>query len=106
RTEIATERFHRAQLAAALETLRVATETRKAFYRAVAARQAVGLLEQSSEASSTTAELAKRMGTSGAMNKLDQSRQQLLHTELTTELVRARQRATSERERLVRALGL
>lgn len=106
RAEIATERFHRAQLAAALETLRVASDARKAFYRAVAARQAVGLLEQSSEASSTTAELAKRMTASGAMNKLDQSRQQLLHTELTTELARARQRATSERERLVRALGL
>ncbi len=106
RTEIATERFNRAQLAAALETLRVASETRKAFYRAVAARQTASLLEQASAASSTTAELAKRMGTSGAMNKLDQSRQQLLHTELTTELARARQRAASERERLVRALGL
>ncbi|MFN3658475.1 MAG: TolC family protein [Pseudolabrys sp.] len=106
RAEIATERFNRAQLAAALETLRVASEARKTFYRAVAARQTVSLLEQASSASATTAELAKRMGTSGAMNKLDQSRQQLLHTELTTELARARQRATSERERLVRALGL
>lgn len=106
RADIATERFHRAQLAAALETLRVAAEARKAFYRAVAARQQVGLLEQASAASGTTAELAKRMGESGAMNKLDQSRQQLLHAELSTELARARQRATSERERLIRALGL
>jgi outer membrane protein TolC len=40
------------------------------------------------------------------MNKLDRSRQQLLHAELSAELARARQRATSERERLVRALGL
>lgn len=106
RTEIANERFRRAQLAAALETLRVAAEARKAFYRAVAARQHVGLLEQASSASATTAELAKRMGESGAMNKLDQSRQQLLHADLSTELARARQRASSERERLIRALGL
>lgn len=106
RADIASERFRRAQLAAALETLRVATEARKAFYRAVAARQLVGLLEQASGASATTAELAKRMGESGAMNKLDQSRQQLLHAELSTELARAQQRAVSERERLIRALGL
>jgi outer membrane protein TolC len=106
RAEIAGDRFHRAQLAAALQTLRVAAETRKAFYRAVGALQVVSLLEQASAASATTAELAKRMGDSGAMNKLDQSRQQLLHAELTTELARSRQRATSERERLTRALGL
>jgi len=106
RADIAAERFHRAQLTAALETLRVAADARKAFYRAVAARQFVVLLEQASSASGTTAELAKRMGESGAMNKLDQSRQQLLHADLSTELARARQRASAERERLVRALGL
>lgn len=106
RAEIATERFRRAQLAAALETLRVAAETRKAFYRAVAARQLVGLLEQTSSAAATTAELAKRMGESGAMNKLDRSRQQLLRAELSAELARARQRAGAERERLIRALGI
>ena len=106
RAEIATERFKRAQLAAALETLRVASDARKAFYRATAARQTASLIEQASAASGTTAELAVRMGASGAINKLDQARQKLLHTELTTELARARQRATSERERLVRALGL
>jgi len=40
RSEIAADRFHQAQLAAALETLRVAAEARRAFYRAVAARPA------------------------------------------------------------------
>lgn len=106
RTEVANERFRRAQLAAALETLRVAAEARKAFYRATATGQLVSLLEQARSASGTTAELAKRMGESGAMNKLDQSRQQLLHAELSAEIVRAQQRATMERERLIRALGL
>ncbi len=106
RAEIATDRFRRAQFAAALETLRVAAETRRSFYRAVAAHQQVRLLTQANEASQTTAQLAKRMGESGAMSKLDQSRQQLLHADLSTELTRARQRATSERERLIRALGL
>lgn len=106
RTEIANARFRQAQLMAALETLRVAAETRRAFYRAVAARQLVGLLTQASSASASTAELAKRLGESGAMNKLDQARQQVLHADLSTELARTQQRASSERERLIRALGL
>src|SRR5450759_780494 len=38
RTEIAADRFRQAQLFAALETLRVAAKTRRAYYRAVAAR--------------------------------------------------------------------
>ncbi len=105
RTEIANDRFRRAQLVAALETLNVAAEARRAYYRAVAARQLVNLLTQASAASATTAELAKRMGESGAMNKLDQSRQQVLHADLSTEMVRAQQRANAERERLIRVLG-
>ena len=39
RSEIAADRYRQAQLNAALETLRVATESRQAFYRAVAARE-------------------------------------------------------------------
>ena len=38
RAEIAADRFRQAQLRAALDTLRVAAETRRAYYRAVAAR--------------------------------------------------------------------
>lgn len=106
RTEIANDRFHQAQLGAALETLRVAAEARRAFYRSVAARQLVALLSQAGSATKISADLAKRLGASGAMNKLDQARQQVLHADLAAELGRARQRETTERERLVRALGL
>lgn len=106
RTEIANERFRQAQLVAALETLRVATEARRAFYRVVAARQLVNLLTQASAATGSSSELAKRLGESGAMNKLDQAREQVLHADISAELVRAQQRASSERERLIRSLGL
>jgi outer membrane protein TolC len=106
RSEIAANRFRQAQLAAALETLRVATEARRAFYRAVAAQQLVGLLGQADSAAATTAQLAKRLGETGAMNKLDQARELSFHAELTTQLASTRQRAASERERLIRALGL
>jgi len=106
RREIAAERFRQAQLAAALETLRVATEARRSYVRAVAARQQVALLEQANAAAATTSELAKRLGRTGAMNKLDQARELAFHAELATQLASARQRADSEREGLIRALGL
>jgi len=106
RTEIANARFHQAQLAAALETMRVAAEARRAYYRAVAAHQTVTLLKTAGTASGSSAELARRMKESGAMSKLDVSRQQLLHAELSADLARAEMRAFSERERLIRVLGL
>lgn len=106
RSEIAAERFRQAQFAAALETLRVAAETRRAFYRAVASQQLAALLAQANSAAATTAQLAKRLGETGAMNKLDQAREQAFHAELTAQLARARQQASGERERLIRLLGL
>jgi outer membrane protein TolC len=106
RAEIAADRFWQAQLRAAEETLRVAAETRRAFYRAVAARELGGLLEQAKSAAETAAELARRLGETGAMNKLDQAREQVFYAEVTAQLATARQRAASERERLTRLMGL
>jgi outer membrane protein TolC len=40
------------------------------------------------------------------MNKLDQAREQAFYSDLTTRLASGRQRASRERERLIRALGL
>jgi len=106
RAEIAADRFWQAQLRAAEETLRVAAETRRAFYRAVAARELSGLLEQAKSAAETATELARRLGETGAMNKLDQAREQVFYAEVTAQLATARQRAASERERLTRLMGL
>jgi outer membrane protein TolC len=106
RSENAAKRFHAAQLRAAQKTLQLAYDTRRAFYRAVAARELVGLLEQAVSASQSAAELAKRLGESGAMNKLDQARQQTFHAETVANLERARREGTAERERLTRVLGL
>lgn len=106
RSEIAAGRFRQAQLTAALETLRVGNRARSAFYRAVAANQSVDLLTQAESAAGASAQLAKRLGETGAMNKLDQAREQSFHADIATQLAMARQRASSERERLVRVLGL
>src|SRR6516164_9700751 len=95
RSEIAAERFHQAQLRAAEETLRVAHEARRAYYRAVAARELVHFLTESQSA-----------GETGAINKLDQAREQVFYADLTAQLATARQREASEREALIRAMGL
>jgi len=106
RSELAAERFHQAQLRAAEETLRVAHETRRAYYRAVAARELVHFLTESQSAAETATQLAVRLGETGAMNKLDQAREQVFYADLTAQLATARQREASEREALIRALGL
>jgi outer membrane protein TolC len=106
RSEIAGDRFRQAQLHAAEATLRVAAETRRAYYRAIAAVETAGFLDQAVATAQTASELAKRLGDSGAMNKLDQAREQVFYSEITAQSAKARQQAASERERLVRAMGL
>jgi len=106
RSEIAAERFHQAQLRAAEETLRVAHEARRAYYRAVAARELVHFLTESQSAAETATQLAARLGETGAINKLDQAREQVFYADLTAQLATARQREASEREALIRAMGL
>ncbi|MDQ2081053.1 TolC family protein [Xanthobacteraceae bacterium Astr-EGSB] len=106
RAEIAGERFRQAQLRAAEETLRIAAETRRAYYRAVALRETETLLARARTAAETATRLAARLGESGAINKLDQAREQVFYAEITAELARARQAAASERERLTRLMGL
>jgi outer membrane protein TolC len=106
RSEIAADRFHQAQLSAAQDTLRFGLDARRSYYRAVAARQLAAFLEQAHAAAETSAKLAAELGRTGAINKLDLAREQSFELELGAELVSARQRAQSDREALVRALGL
>jgi outer membrane protein TolC len=106
RSEIARERFRQAQLRAALETLRLAAEVRRAYFRTIAANEMVGLLTDAKSTAESTAQLAKKLGETGALNKLDQAREQVFYAETTAELATARQTATSARERLTRLMGL
>jgi outer membrane protein TolC len=106
RSEIAATRFCQAQLRAAEETLQVTHEARRAYYRAVAARELVRFLAQSQSAAEAAIQLAARLGETGAMNKLDQAREQVFYADLTAQLATARQRESSERETLIRAMGL
>lgn len=104
RTEIAADRFRQAQLATALAILRTAANTRRAYYRAVAARALEDFLNQSQATADATNQLSRRLGESGALNKLDQARNQVFDAELIAELANARRRTVSEREGLIRRM--
>lgn len=106
RSAIAADRFRQAQLRAAEETLRLAAATRRAYFRALAARQLVRLLERAKTAAETASQLATRLGRTGALNKLDQAREHVFYADVTGELAKARLQADRERERLVRLMGL
>ena len=106
RAEIAQDRFRQAQLRAAERTVRTVAEARRFYYRAVASRQLAGLLVQAQSAAASAARLATRLGESGALNKLDQAREQVFYAEVTAQFADARQRAASDRERLIQAMGL
>ena len=106
RAEIAAERFRQSQLRAAEQTLQVGTEARRSYYRAVAALQLMAALAQAASAAEAAAQLAKQLGETGAMNKLDQAREVAFHADLVTQLAVARRSAASGRERLIRTLGL
>ena len=106
RSEIARQRFQKAQLRAAEETLGLAADVRRAYYRAVAANELAGVLTEAKSTAQSTAELAQKLGQTGSLNKLDQAREQVFYAETTADLATIRQDATSSRERLIRLLGL
>ncbi|MBL8569475.1 MAG: TolC family protein [Phreatobacter sp.] len=106
RRAIAEARFTQAQLRAAEETLRLAGATRRTYYRAVASRQLVAALTQAQSAARTASELFKRLGETGAVNRLDQAREHVFYADVTAQLARARLQERADRERLVRQLGL
>lgn len=105
RADLAATRFRQAQLRAIEETLRTAADVRRAYYAAVSGRELVRLLQQADAAAKTTAQLAHKLGETGALNKLDQAREQVFHAETTADLATARQQADSSREDLARLLG-
>ncbi|MFC3457781.1 TolC family protein [Massilia haematophila] len=106
RRDIEARRFEGAKLVAATEAVRLAADTRKAYFNAVAAVQSAGYAEQVREAAQASAELAARMARVGNLSALDQAREQVFSAEATAQLARARHNATAARERLIRLLGL
>lgn len=106
RVAIAERRFHAAQYRAAEAVLRLAAEARRQYYRTVAANQTVAFLEQALATAESASTLAKQLGETGALNKLEQAREHAFYSELGAQLAKARVQQKVEREKMIRQLGL
>jgi outer membrane protein TolC len=99
-------RFEQAKLAVADEALKVAADTRRSYFEAVAAAHALEYAQQVRDAAEAGAELGQRMQKAGNWSKLDAAREQTFHSEALAEAVRAGKQANASREKLARLLGL
>ena len=103
---LADTRFRQAQLNAALATISLAAETRRAWVNAVAAWENVAYLNQAKAAADASSELAKKIGEAGSLTKADQAREHVFYAELTGETAKARLEAKLAKEELIRLMGL
>lgn len=104
--EVEQRRFERVQREVAMEVLRLASDTRKAWTMAVAAEESVRYARQVRTVADTGAELARRMEETGNWNRLQRNREQGFYADAALNLARAEQTAVAARERLTRLLGL
>ena len=95
-----------AKLMAAQEVVKLASSTRKAWIMAVAAQQTAIYMRDVKEAAEAGAELARRMARVGNWSRLQQAREQVFLADATAQLARAEQANFSEREKLIRLMGL
>jgi outer membrane protein, multidrug efflux system len=95
-----------AKLQAAQDVVKLATDTCKAWVNAVAAQQISAYMADAKLAAEAGGELARRMARVGNWSRLDQAREQIFLADATTQLAKAQQVAFSEREKLIRLMGL
>jgi outer membrane protein TolC len=105
-TRIEGRLFEAAKLRVAGQAWKVALDTRRAYYDAVAGAQAVEYATQVAGAADASAELAGRMRKAGNWSAFDQAREQAFHAEAVADVARASRDAGAARERLTRLLGL
>lgn len=106
RLDAAAAEVAKAQLEAVERTLGVAAEARTAWIEAASAWEQVSYLNRAKASADAAAELAAKLGGTGAMTKADQAREQVLYAELTGSTAEARLAARLAKERLVRAMGV
>jgi outer membrane protein TolC len=86
--------------------LRLAANTRKAYYLALAAEETLRCMQQVQAAAQAGAELARRQALVGNWRRLQQARQQSFYADAALNLARATQAQLISREQLTRLLGL
>ncbi|WP_065308715.1 TolC family protein [Janthinobacterium psychrotolerans] len=106
RLNIERGRFEQAKLQAASQAVQLASDTRRAYFTAVAAVQTEQFMQRALVSAEAGAQLATRLRQAGNWSRLDQARQQVFYADAVSDLARARHQATAARERLTRLLGL
>ncbi len=100
------QQYELAQLQAAQELIRLAADTRKAWISAVAAQQSAQYAAQAKLSAEAAGELARRLARVGNWSKLNQAREQSMLADAATMQAKAENTAFSEREKLIRLMGL
>jgi outer membrane protein TolC len=106
RRRIANARQQQVRLQMAGDVVRTALEARHAWVQALAAEQALKYFRQVKAAADASAELARRMQSTGNFSRLQRSREQAFAAEAVAQVARAQRSAQGARETLVRILGL
>ena len=99
-------RFDGVRREVAMEVLRLAYDTRKSYFEAIAADEIARYAAKTMESAEASAELARRMAQAGNWSKLEEAREQAFYADAALALARSKQAAAAARERLTRRLGL
>ncbi len=105
-TKVEAQRFELAKGNAAVATIRLANETRKTYFQAVAAEETVRYMRKVREVAEASAEMARRMASVGNWSRLQQAREQGFYADAALNVARAEQASIRSRESLTRLLGL
>ena len=105
-SQVEQRRFAQVQGEVTLNVLRLAAETRKSYFMAVAGVESVRYMNQVKAAADASAELARRMAQVGNWSKLNQAREQGFYADAVLNVARAGLAAGGAREQLTRLMGL
>ena len=104
--KVEAQRFELAKGNAAVMAIRLANETRKSYFQAVAAEETMRYMRKVREVAEASAELARRMASVGNWSRLQQAREQGFYADAALNVARAEQANIRSRESLTRLLGL
>ncbi len=99
-------RFEQVKLLVTNEALRVAADTRRTYFEAIAAKQGVAYARQVGLVAESGADLAQQMGRNGNWSALEQAREQAFYAEAIAGVARAKKASVMAREKLTRLMGL
>lgn len=104
--EIERLNFDNTKQKTALDVLKLAYQTRLAYFNAVAANEQVTYSAQVLESAEASAEMARRMVKAGNWNQLELAREQGFYADAKQDALAAKQKQSAAHEALTRLLGI